>query len=440
MKNARQQGTQTKQTIESEQPKKVIPDEEFRASDSTLGGYDSVGKRKILKRIWTFFLQNLTGVGTFLLGIAAVLAVIFKVILPNTLQVEGTFTTSEVVSKLVQIEKSTEEIGESIKRVERDPKASVIDRAIVDAYKLQLNGKIKDAIKKWHSIANVVEGSNNDLASGAWFSVGYLQLTAGSDEGLAAGSDEGLAAGSDEGLAAGSDEGLAAGSDEGLAAGSDEETIAAFGKAFDLDPDHAKVLYKRVISKMFVSQYEEAITAFGKALDLKPDYAEAHYGWATAKMFVSQYEEAITAFGKALDLKPDYAEAYYGRGAAKLSLSQYEAAIVDYNEAIRLKREFSGAFANRGEAKSKLDRYKAAIADYDEAIRLDPDYAYAYYIRADAKFALGYIEEGKSDFKTALKLEENVDHKKVKAMAEMRALIDNLREHHLRKRRNLPEK
>ena len=73
---------ETKQTVESEQQKKVIPDEEINASNSIARGGASASKRKILKRIWTFCLQHpavvagigvvLGGIGTFLLGIAAI--------------------------------------------------------------------------------------------------------------------------------------------------------------------------------------------------------------------------------------------------------------------------------------------------------------------------------------------------------------------------------
>ena len=54
------------------------------------------------------------------------------------------------------------------------PTMSPLDRAINEAFSLQQAGKIEEAIEKWRSIANVVEGSDPDLAAHAWFSVGYL--------------------------------------------------------------------------------------------------------------------------------------------------------------------------------------------------------------------------------------------------------------------------
>ena len=54
------------------------------------------------------------------------------------------------------------------------PDPSLADRAIAEAYSLQEEGRIEEAIEKWRSIANVAEGIDDDLAARAWFSVGYL--------------------------------------------------------------------------------------------------------------------------------------------------------------------------------------------------------------------------------------------------------------------------
>ena len=60
--------------------------------------------------------------------------------------------------------------------------ASPVDRAIADAVSLQRAGRIEEAIEKWRSIANVAEGSDNDLAARAWLSVGYLLYERGGED------------------------------------------------------------------------------------------------------------------------------------------------------------------------------------------------------------------------------------------------------------------
>ncbi|MCE2402763.1 hypothetical protein J4G08_18000, partial [Candidatus Poribacteria bacterium] len=112
----------------------------------------------------------LGGIGTFLLGIDA--------IRPDSsnLSLKG-----EEIVKFIQAVKSDEtaQVEESLQKVEENKKASILDKAVVEAYRLKQDGKIDDSIEKWRSIANIAEGNNNDLASGAWFSIGYLHSQEG---------------------------------------------------------------------------------------------------------------------------------------------------------------------------------------------------------------------------------------------------------------------
>ena len=64
--------------------------------------------------------------------------------------------------------------GKAEKAAANDPTASPIDQAVAKAVRLQQNEDIEEAIKKWHALAVVSEGSNKELAARSWFSVGYL--------------------------------------------------------------------------------------------------------------------------------------------------------------------------------------------------------------------------------------------------------------------------
>ena len=57
---------------------------------------------------------------------------------------------------------STQTVEETARVVKADPAFFLIDKAIVDAYTLQKTGKISDAVEKWRSIANIVEGRKNE--------------------------------------------------------------------------------------------------------------------------------------------------------------------------------------------------------------------------------------------------------------------------------------
>lgn len=66
-------------------------------------------------------------------------------------------------------------IGESVLGTRQATGSSLLDRAIAEAYSLQQEGKIEEAVKKWQAIADLAEGIDDDLATHAWFSVGHLQ-------------------------------------------------------------------------------------------------------------------------------------------------------------------------------------------------------------------------------------------------------------------------
>ena len=433
----------TDQKVDSDQSEEVVPNEN-NVPDSIVREADPSNKRKLLIRIWEFFLQNLVGIGTFLGGFAAFLAVIFKIILPNTIQVEGKIINSEKFGELVEANKheKSAEVSELLQEVVQDPRSSSLDKAIVNAYMLQQTGEIKKAITKWRSIANVFEGTDSKSAAVAWFLAGSLLLQHGRYEEAISDFSKSLELKPDY-VKAYYDRG-----DANLRIGELKEAIDDFGKVLEIDPDYVEAYYSRGFANLILSKYEDAKGDFRKALDLKPDYtkakwrlqetesylrstkvlnpntanAEEYYMLGIVKFNKSAFKEAIGDFDKALKLNPDYIEAYYSRGAAKFNIEQYQSAIADYNKVILLNPEFSGAYVNRGEAKSKLRQYESAITDYNKAIQLDPNYAYAYYVRADVKFHIGDIAGEESDLKTALKMAEKINDEKLKGDIELRIL------------------
>ena len=155
----------------------------------------------------------------------AFLAVMFKIILPNTIQIEGKFTNSGEISKLLKTEKSSE-FEEFLQKVEQNPRrASLIDKTIADAYRFQQSGEIEKAIKKWHSLANVVEGVNNNLAAAAWFSAGYLQRQQGEHE----------------------------------------RAISNFNKSLNLKQDYVEAYYNRGFAYLNIGKFKEAVDDFNKS-------------------------------------------------------------------------------------------------------------------------------------------------------------------------------
>ena len=222
------------------------------------------------------------------------------------------------------------EANQAVEDAREDPEASRTDKAIADAISLQQQGKRDDAIEKWRAIAHVVEGSDNDLAAQAWFSVGYLLHQ-----------------------------------DKDL-----ENSIGAYDRAIHLKPDFAEAFNNQGNAKADSGQYAAAIADYDEAIRSKPDFAKAFNNRGASKAALKQYGAAIADCDTAIRLEPDLVTAFNNRGNAKADSGQYTAAIADFDEAIHLKPDYVGAYINRGIAKVKLNLKDEARKDFEIALTL----------------------------------------------------------------------
>ena len=190
----------------------------------------------------------------------------------------------------------------------QNPNLSVIDKAIADASALQQSGDIKAAIEKWRSIANIVDESDKDLASQAWFSVGYLYLQEEEPE----------------------------------------KAILAFDRAIILEPENAEAYNSRGISRGELGQYEIAITDLSEAIDLDSNYAEAYYNRGIVHFKSGNYYLASNDFDATIRLNPMHTYAYINRGLSRFNGGQYEDAFSDLDMAITLEQNEVEAYYSRG--------------------------------------------------------------------------------------------
>ena len=137
-------------------------------------------------------LADLDNIGGFLGGIAAFLTLVLTLILifrHRPSQIQLMFLTSEDFDNFLKDGQSKESsrVEKIVWDIEQNPRASFVDKATADAYRLQQSERMDEAIQMWRDIANYAEGNDNNLAARALFSVGYLYI----DEGLG---EEGLPA------------------------------------------------------------------------------------------------------------------------------------------------------------------------------------------------------------------------------------------------------
>lgn len=217
-------------------------------------------------------------------------------------EIEATHNEAQTLLKGMNAEtvhNDPDQASEVVETVQQSPVASPIDRAIAAAISLQQRGKGEEAIAKWRSIANVVEGVDSQLQARAWFSVGYLY---GEEDNLKA-------------------------------------EIDAYDKALGLKPDYAAAYNNRGYARADLGQYEVALADSDKALELEPDMAEAYDTRGVAKAGLGQHEAALADYDEAIRLKPDMADVYNNRGITKENLGRLNEAREDYQKALALAQE-----------------------------------------------------------------------------------------------------
>ena len=201
--------------------------------------------------------------------------------------------------------------GEIIASIRENSEATMLQQAISDALKFQNEQQTTDAIKRWRDVANIAESVDIELASRAWFSVGYLYEMSDNAE----------------------------------------QALSAYEHAIRLRPNYAHAFKHMGIVKIALDRYEEAIMDHNNAINIRPGYYEAYAYRGHAKHYLYQFDQAMTDFNVAIRLEPSYEIAYMYRGHTKSHLSQYEDAILDYDIAIELNPILAESYSGRGGSK-----------------------------------------------------------------------------------------
>ena len=156
--------------------------------------------------------------------------------------------------------------SEVVESVKQNPDSPLINQAVAVAISLQQQGKVEEAIKKWRSIANIAEVTDNELAARAWFSVGYLT------------------------------------SPKNVEGEDFKGAIDAYDKAIDLDPSEVVAYFNRGNAKVSLGQTGAAIDDYDAAIGLNASYTVAYLNRGNAKAQLGHIGEARQDFEMALNL------------------------------------------------------------------------------------------------------------------------------------------
>ena len=117
--------------------------------------------------------------------------------------------------------------------------------------------------------------------------------------------------------------------------------------------------------------YNQSLQAFQRALDLDPDDAEAWRGRALAYSGLKDYDEALKASDKAVEIDPGYGQAWLDRGILLLEMGRAEEALFALDRALSIQPDNLDALSIKAEAFTVLGRYQEAEAAFDLAMDMN---------------------------------------------------------------------
>lgn len=141
-----------------------------------------------------------------------------------------------------------------------------------------------------------------------------------------------------------------------------------YEKSSRIDPDNARVLYKKGMLFLIKQLYKDAINNFRLAAEKKPGYAPAYEGLGQALFFTKQYEDAEKNLKKALQLNPKLWKSHNFLGTIYDYQARYSYAADEYAAAIDIRPDEGYLYNNLGVSYSLLGRYDEAIQAFGRAL------------------------------------------------------------------------
>lgn len=206
--------------------------------------------------------------------------------------------------------------------------------------------------------------------------------------------------------------------EKGHAAKDYDESVAAYSKAIELDPNSMKAYYFRAR----ISERNQARSDYYKILTIQAKDSEDHLIRAWTHKELEDRDSALQEFGKAIETakgSKEKALAYFDRGryyyllrpkpflplTEKQLPNALELSIQDFSSAIGLDPANTSYFHNRAISYAGLGMYDLVVRDYTSGIKLDPKNAGLYSGRGETYQLLQKHELAVADLSKAIELE-----------------------------------
>ena len=165
--------------------------------------------------------------------------------------------------------------------------------------------------------------------------------------------------------------------------GSLEESVEAFNKAIEVDPQNGEAWRYKALILRDQGEYDEAIVAFDRAIELDPQNARVKVEKAGTLMVMGRQAEALAIFDELTTEVPEDPEerlwqssAWRSKGNVFAEQGLWNESLVAYDRAIELglgydeplPLTFYGIWSNKGRVLNKLGRYEDAVEACDKVL------------------------------------------------------------------------
>jgi predicted O-linked N-acetylglucosamine transferase (SPINDLY family)/predicted SAM-dependent methyltransferase len=183
--------------------------------------------------------------------------------------------------------------------------------------------------------------------------------------------------------------------------------IDAIGRALAQEGDSAALQYLLGCVLEDVGRGGEAQAAYRKALELDPGHAKAANNLGCLQELSGQLDEAAKSYGRALQADPKLANALYNRANLEKQRGRFKAAEGDLRQALALEPR-ADWHSNLGEVLLQQWRLDEAEASQRAALALEPDSARAWFGLGNTLMLLSRADEAEAAFRRAIEIDPDL--------------------------------
>ncbi|AFZ18871.1 tetratricopeptide repeat protein [Allocoleopsis franciscana] len=154
-----------------------------------------------------------------------------------------------------------------------------------------------------------------------------------------------------------------------------EEALAAYQKAFELNPDWHDLAVNDALGKLNYAQqdiFTLLLENYDRALENYPEKAQLWYKRALLLSTRSdRAEAALASFDRSLAVDPSDVGCWYNRALLLTNLQRLEEAVISYGRALAIDPDNDSCWHNQALLLEQLGRYEEALSSYDSLLDID---------------------------------------------------------------------